>query len=139
MARIVFRAFFGGCLWLAINSCVAIADSFYCELFFDGSVPPVSLRLDTFTDGSASAVLGDQSIWIQTSKQTKLSATEVFYQFQLEPKSPSERESFLKLYLSRFSLKLYGRREDRFDGKVVSVTEYNSMQCRKEAVIKFFP
>ena len=139
MPRIVFKSLFGGFFLLAMISRIAMADSFYCELSFDDSVPPVSLKLDIFTDGSASAVLDDQSFWIQTEKQIRLSSTEVFYQFQLEPNSPSQRESLLELYLSRFSLKLYGRREDRIKGEVVSIAEYNNMQCRKEAVIELVP
>ena len=136
MPRIVFKVLFSAGLILAISSRIAIADTLYCELFFDRSIQPVSLKLDIFADGSASAVLDDQSVWIQSAKETKLSSTEVFYQFQLEPKPPSQRESLLELYLSRFSLKLSGRREDRVKGEVVSITEYNNMQCRKEVVIE---
>ena len=136
MPRIVFKVLFSAFLVLAISARIAIADTLYCEVFFDSSIRPVSLKLDIFADGSASAVLDDQSFWIQTEKQIRLSSTEVFYQFQLEPNSPSQRESLLELYLSRFSLKLYGRREDRVKGEVVSIAEYNNMQCRKEVVIE---
>ena len=139
MPRIVVSAIFGWFLLLVMNSRIAMADSFYCELSFDDSIPPVSFKLDIFADGSVSAVLDDKSVWIQKEKESILSSTEVFYQFQLEPKSPSERDSFLKIYLSRFSLKLHARREDRSKGKVVSVTEYNNMQCRERAVIELFP
>ena len=136
MPRIIFKALFGAALILALSSRIAIAESLYCELFFDSPIPPASLKLDIFADGSASAVLDDHSIWIQTTKRSRLSSTEVFYHFQLEPKSPSQRESLLELYLSRFSLKLFAHREDSAKGEVVSITEYNNMQCRKEAVIK---
>ena len=136
MPRIVFKVLFSAFLVLAISARIVIADTLYCEVFFDSSIQPVSLKLDIFADGSASAVLDDQSVWIQSAEETKLSSTEVFYQFQLEPKPPSQRESLLELYLSRFSLKLYGRREDRVKGEVVSIAEYNNMQCRKEVVIE---
>ena len=136
MPRVVYKVLFGAGLVLAISARIVIADTLYCELFFDSSIQPVSLKLDIFADGSASAVLDDHSIWIQTTKRSRLSSTEVFYHFQLEPKSPSQRESLLELYLSRFSLKLFARREDSAKGEVVSITEYNNMQCRKEAVIK---
>ena len=57
MPRIVLKSLFGGFLLLAMSFRIALADSFYCELTSDDSVPPVSLKLDIFTDGSASAVL----------------------------------------------------------------------------------
>ena len=136
MPRIVFKVLFSAFLVLVISARIVIADTLYCEVFFDSSIQPVSLKLDIFADGSASALLDDQSVWIQRAKETRLSSTEVFYQFQLEPKPPSQRESLLELYLSRFSLKLYGRREDRVKGEVVSIAEYNNMQCRKEVVIE---
>ncbi len=139
MPRISFRSLFVGTLLFTIGSSITIADTFYCEVIYDGSVPPVSLKLDIFTDGSVSAVLDDQSVWTQPAEGAKISSTQVFYQFWLEPKSPSERESSLELYLSRFSLKLYGRREDKFKGKVISVTELKSMQCKKEPLISAPP
>ncbi len=139
MPRFSFKSLFVGVLPFAMCSSITIADTFYCEVILDGSVPPVSLKLDIFTDGSASAVLDDQSVWIQLAEEVNISSTEVFYQFRLEPKSPSERESSLELYLSRFSLKLYGRREDKFKEKVISVTELKNMQCKKEPLISVLP
>ena len=84
MPRIVFKSLFGGFLLLAMSCRIALADSFYCELTFDDSVPPVSLKLDIFTDGSASAVLDDQSFWIQTEKHIRLQRAE-----DNSPKNPA--------------------------------------------------
>ena len=129
------RASFVGFFLLAMNSYIATADSYYCESIQDDSFPPESLRLNTFSDGSVSVVLGDNSIWIQKANQTELSATEIFYRFKLQPKLAKKRESYLEIYLSRFSLKLYGRKEEHFKGKIIAVKEYNEMQCKKEPVI----
>ena len=137
MPRNVITLLFIGCLMLGKNSQAAVVDSYYCESSDNNSIPPESLKLSTFADGSASVILGDQSAWIQTPNQTRLSGTEIFYRFELRPKWDSGRESILKIYLSRFSLKLHGSREDRFEGQVVIVKKYNEFQCRKEPLIKF--
>ncbi len=127
---------------LSVFSClaanVALAETFYCEADVADSMPPVSLRLSTFTDGTTSAVLQDGSNWTGTASNSTLDSTGVFYRFSLKLRVESERDSSLKLFLSRFSLKLYGRREDRNKGKLLSVSEYSHLQCFQE-VIQIFP